>query len=413
MSYGRLRWVIVGLLAAATTMNYIDRQTLSILSPLLRKELHLSDADYANIVTAFLVPYTLMYALGGKLVDRVGARVGLTIGLAWWSVATMLTAFVRTPGQLGACRFLLGLGEPCVYPAGVKVCGEWFPERLRATATGIFSAGSSAGALIAPPLIALLTLQFGWQAAFLVPGVIGLFWLPLWWRIYRPIAVHPQVSDAERMALEPERDAAQSKPSYRALLGQRAVWGLLLARLLSDPVWYFYLFWLPDYLQRERGLSMAEIGMYGWVPFLFADLGSIGGGMISDALVRRGMDSRRARLVVLAMVGTVAPLGALAGVAPGVGMTIAITCLVAWLTQCWSTNTATLAADLVPGEATATVFGMMGTAGSLAGACFAQVLGQVIGHFGYPGAFALAACLHPLAAILLWRLTGMRKVNLT
>jgi ACS family hexuronate transporter-like MFS transporter len=194
------------------------------------------------------------------------------------------------------------------------------------------------------------------------------------------------------------------------LLRQRAVWGLLLARFLSDPVWYFYLFWLPDYMQRERGLSLAEVGFYGWIPFLFADLGSIGGGYLSDRLVRRGVEPARARLYVLAGVGLLAPLGAAAGVAPTLATTIGVTCLVAALTQCWSANTATLAADLAPNEATATVFGMMGTAGSLAGAGFAQLLGVVIGQFGYPAAFALAACMHPLAAVVLWKMVGKKRI---
>lgn len=410
MTYRGARWGIVALLCAATTINYIDRQTLSILSPLLRKELHLSDQDYANIVTAFLIPYTVMYSLGGRLLDGLGVRLGLTLSLAWWSVATMLTAFARSAFSLGAFRFLLGVGEPCVYPAGVKVCGEWFPARLRATATGIFSSGSSIGALAAPPLIAFLTLRFGWQASFLIPGALGLLWLPLWWWLYRPVREHAAVRGEDLKELDAPV-AKASGVSYRVLFRQRAVWGLLLARLLSDPVWYFYLFWLPDYMQRERGLSLAEVGIYGWIPFLFADLGSVGGGYLSDRLVRRGIEPARARLLVLAGVGCLAPLGALAGVAPTLATTIGVTCLVAALTQCWSANTATLAADLVPNAATATVFGMMGTAGSLAGAGFAQVLGLTIGQFGYPAAFALAACMHPLAAIVLWTLVGKRKVE--
>lgn len=411
MTYRRVRWGIVALLCTATTINYIDRQTLSILSPLLRRELSLSDRDYANIVTAFLIPYTIMYAFGGRLLDALGVRLGLTLSLAWWSLATMLTAFARSAFSLGLFRFLLGIGEPCVYPAGVKVCGEWFPSHLRATATGLFSAGSSIGAIIAPPLIAFLTLRFGWQYAFLIPGALGLLWLPFWWWLYRPVRQHPAVEPGDLALLSPPSPAS-SRIAYAVLLRQRAVWGLLLARFLSDPVWYFYLFWLPDYMQRERGLSLAEVGFYGWIPFLFADLGSIGGGFLSDRLVRRGIDAPRARLLVLAGVGLLAPLGAMAGVAPTLATTIGVTCLVAALTQCWSANTATLAADLVPNEATATVFGLMGTAGSLAGAGFAQVLGLVIAQLGYPAAFALAACLHPLAAIILWTMVGKRRIQI-
>lgn len=403
MKYSRVRWAIVALLGAATTINYIDRQTLSILSPLLRKELHLSETDYANVVTAFLIPYTLMYALGGRLMDSLGVRIGLTISLAWWSIATMLTGFARGALSLGVFRFLLGLGEPCVYPAGVKVCGEWFPSRLRATATGIFSSGSAVGAVLAPPMIAWLTIHFGWRLAFLIPGVLGFLWLPLWWWLYRPVARHPGVT----LEIASELGHAQ-EPSvrvrWRDLFRRRTIWGLVLPRMLSDPVWYFYIFWLPDYLQRERHLTLAEIGFYGWIPFLFADLGHVGGGSLSDLLVRRGLTPVRARMALLGGVGLLAPLGALAGIAPTASTAIAITCLVAFLSQCWSTNTAALAADLLPNSVTGTAFGLMGMAGSLAGAVFAQVLGYVIGRFGYSGAFALAALLHPAAAIILFSL---------
>ncbi|MBZ2184279.1 MAG: MFS transporter [Bryobacter sp.] len=387
MTYLSVRWGIAALLCAATTINYIDRQTLSILSPLLRKEFQLSEQDYANIVTAFLVPYTIMYALGGRLMDRFGVKLGLSLALGWWSTATMLTAFARSALSLGAFRFMLGIGEPCVYPAGVKVCGEWFPARTRGIATGIFSSGSTIGAIAAPPLTAWITLRFGWQYAFLIPGALGILWLPLWWMTYRPQsstnATEPGITD------------------WRNLIRQRRVWGLVLPRFFSDPVWYFYIFWLPDYLQRERQLSLAEIGFYGWIPFLFADVGHLGGGALSDFLIRRGMNPPRARLAILTAVGCLAPVGALAGVVPTAVTAIAVTCLVAMLTQAWSTNTASLCADLIPNESTATVFGLMGMAGSLAGAFFAQILGLVISTFGYPAAFVLAAMLHPIAALIL------------
>ncbi|MBL8213792.1 MAG: MFS transporter [Bryobacterales bacterium] len=380
-------WLIVALLGIATAINYIDRQTLSILSPQIRAEFHLSEQDYANIVTAFLVPYTLMYALGGRLMDAIGVRLGLSLALGWWSIATMLTAWARGPLSLAFFRFLLGLGEPCVFPAGVKVCGEWFPPHKRGIATGIFSSGSSLGAILAPPLIAAITLRFGWQYAFWIPGALGLLWLPLWWFTYRP---NPAAAATRQPAVP-----------WRLLLRERRVWGLILPRFFSDPVWYFYIFWLPDYLQRERHLSLAEIGFYGWIPFLFADLGHLLGGGFSDWLVRRGLKPQRARIIVLTSIGCIAPLGAIAGIVPTPAMAIGVTCLVAMLTQAWSTNTASLCADTIPNEQTASVFGLMGFAGSLAGAFFAQILGVVIQNFGYPAAFALAAMLHPTAAILL------------
>jgi ACS family hexuronate transporter-like MFS transporter len=388
MSAGWRRWTIAGLLFAATAVNYVDRQTLSVLSPLLRQELHMSDRDYANVVTAFLVPYTLMYALGGRLIDRIGVRFGAALALCWWSAATMLTAAARSAFSLGAFRFLLGIGEPAIYPAGVRACSEWFPRQERALATGLFSSGSAVGALMAPPLVALLTLHLGWRWAFLAPGLMGLLWLPLWFRAYRK---------------PPAVAAEQTPPSapWRQLLRQRRVWALVLPRLASDPAWYFYVFWLPDYLQRGRHLNLAEMAAFGWIPFLFADLGNVGGGAVSDWLIRRGVAPAGARKALLVATGCLAPLSALAGVVDSVVAAVGLICLATLLCQCWSTNIAALATDLLPASSTGTVVGMMGTVGSLGGILFTQLLGVVVGHLGYAPAFLMAACLHPVAAVVL------------
>lgn len=400
MSYRTARWVIVALLFFATTINYVDRQTLSVLSPTLRSELELSERDYANVVTAFLVPYTVMYSVAGRLIDVLGVRLGAALCLAWWSVATALTAAARGARSLAACRFLLGIGEPGIFPAGVKACAEWFPERERALPTGIFSSGSAVGAVLAPPLVALLTIQFGWRAAFLVPGAIGFLWLPLWLRIYRAPQEHPWIGCTDLAVLGSATNSPAHTP-WLVLAKMRNAWALILPRLASDPVWYFYIFWLPDYLQRERHLSLTQIAAFGWVPFLFADLGNIGGGALSDWLIRKGLRPARARLLALAGVGCLAPLGGLVGRVESVFLVIALASLAAFLCQCWSTNIATLAADVMPAAARASVVGMMGTAGSLGGVLFSQALGRVISRFGYRYAFLMAAGLHPVAAVTL------------
>lgn len=403
MGYRRLRWVIVGLLAVSTVLNYIDRQTLSILSTTLRRELRLSDSDYANAVTAFLLSYTVMYSLAGRFMDRIGLRIGIAACIAWWSVATMLTSLARGASSLALCRFLLGVGEPGIFPGGVKACGEWFPRGERALATGVFSSGSALGAVLAPPLIVWITLQFGWRYAFLLPGAVGLLWIPLWVYVYRSPNIHPGLSAEERSLLAAENETTPGRP-WLTMLKERVVWSLVLPRFVGDSVWYFYLFWLPDYLQRERNLSLAEVGFYGWIPFLFADLGNIGGGAASDFLVRRGWSPMKARGALLACVGLLSPLGAFVGLAPQTATAIAVTCLIACLTQVWSTNTATLSADLFPANERSTVMGMMGTAGALGGILFAQALGWTISSFGYGSAFLLAAVLHPLAVLLLFLL---------
>ncbi|MEO7652971.1 MAG: MFS transporter, partial [Bryobacteraceae bacterium] len=243
-------------------------------------------------------------------------------------------------------------------------------------------------AVLAPPIVAWITLRYGWRYAFLIPGAIGLLWIPLWLSAYRR---PPESLDEPKLAGRP----------WGALLRERKVWALVLPRVASDPVWYFYLFWLPYYLQRERGLSLAQIGIYGWIPFLFADFGNLGGGAFSDWLVRRGWPAPKARVALLVGVGCLAPFGALVGVMSTTAVAIAITCLVAFLTQCWSTNIYALAADLFPQEERGTVAGMMGTAGSLGGVLFSQVLGILIVTFGYPSAFAVAAVMHPVAATAL------------
>lgn len=399
--YTTVRWWIVGLLFLATVINYVDRQTLSILSATLRKELQLTDRDYANTVSAFLFSYLIMYTVSGRLIDRFGVRLGVGVCIVWWSVASMLTGLARGPLSLAFFRCMLGIGEPGIFPAGVKACGEWFPRQSRALATGIFSSGSAVGAVIAAPLVAWLTLHFGWRLAFVIPGVVGLLWLPLWLKVYRHPAKHPVVTAADLAQLELDAPGVPP-PRWRDVLVKRHVWGLVASRLFSDPVWYFYLFWLPDYLQRIRHLSLKEIGLYVWIPFLFADLGNVLGGIASDALIRRGWPAVRARVTVLASVALLAPFGALIGFMESTAAAIAVTCMITFLCQAWSTNIATLSADITDRKETGTVMGMMGSAGSAMGLVFAQILGFTIAAFGYSSAFVMAACLHPLALLTLF-----------
>ena len=399
--YTTVRWWIVALLFFATVINYVDRQTLSILSTTLRTELNLTDRDYANAVSAFLFSYLIMYTVSGRLIDRFGVRLGVTVCIVWWSIAAALTGLARGATSLAFFRLLLGIGEPGIFPAGVKACGEWFPKERRALATGIFSSGSAVGAIVAAPLIAWLTLTFGWRWAFVIPGVLGLLWLPFWLAIYRHPSRHPAVTAADLAQLDAGESNAP-RPSWREVLRQRPVWGLVLSRLASDPVWYFYLFWLPDYFQRIRHLSLAEIGLYGWIPFLFADLGCIVGGLASDRLIRRGWPAARARFAVLCAVALLAPFGACVGLMENTAAAIAVTCMITFLCQVWSTNIATLSADLTPRNATATVMGLMGTAGSTGGLVFAQLLGFTIATFGYSSAFGIAAVMHPIALATLF-----------
>jgi ACS family hexuronate transporter-like MFS transporter len=329
--------------------------------------------------------------------DRLGARIGLALSLSWWSIATALTSLARGALSLGALRALLGIAEPCVYPAGIKACAEFFKPSERAMAMGIFSSGSAIGAVLAPPLVAWCTLRYGWQAAFVIIGLLALCWLPVWLFIY------PGRSAVKSGASFQESGQATSNSAitWRTIAKQRVVWALVLPRLFSDPVWYFYLFWLPDYLQRVRHFDLQHIALYGWLPFLFADFGNVAGGAISDWLVRKGWSQARARLAVLVSIACISPVGAFVGWMPSVSGALIVVCIVTFLTQCWSTNIATLATDLLPFSIIGSVTGMMGSAGSVGGVLFAEAIGLIIGSWGYRVAFVSAACLYPLALIAL------------
>ncbi len=391
VSTNRIRWFILALLFLATTINYVDRQTLSILAPTIRAEFHLTEIGYSRVVSAFLLSYTVMYAVSGRIIDKIGVRLGMAASILWWSIATMATSLATGGLSLSWLRFALGVGEPGVYPAGLRAMAEWFPQRERAMAAGIFSSGSAVGALVAPPLIAFLALRFGWRYAFLLPGAIGLFWLPVWLLLYRT----PRATQsAKPQSTTPSR-------SWLSLVRDRKVLAVVLPRLASDPVWYFYLFWLPDYLQRSRHFTLADVGFYGWIPFLFADMGNVLGGVASDRLVRLGRPPAHARIIVLVAGACLGPLGAFVGLVNNVAVAIAITCLVAFLTQSWSTNIGTLALDTLPVSETSSVIGLMGTVGSLGGILFSQVLGVLVEHFGYSAAFIFSSALQPIAAVIL------------
>jgi len=395
MKPSQRRWLILALLVVASAVNNIQRQTVSVLAPTLREELHLSEHDYSNAVTAFLIPYMLMYVSSGRLVDVFGVRLVLAISYAWWSIAGMVTGLARSALSLEFCRFLLGIGEPCVFTAGVKACAEWFPPQQRAIANGGLSSGASIGSVLAPPLVAICALWFGWRYAFVLIGVVALIWLPVWLRTYRDC--------------KPSDATEKLRPTGLELLRRRQVWAVVLPRVTSDPIWYFCLFWIPDYLQRARHLNLFQIAAFGWIPFVFADIGNIAGGAASDWLVRRGVEPARARLWLLTAVGCISPVAALTGILTSLDAAIALVCLLLFLSQAWSANIATLASEILPMSEVATTVGMMGTAGGLGGILFAQAIGFLIPHYGYSIIFEIAACLLPVSVITLRSLLRLKK----
>jgi ACS family hexuronate transporter-like MFS transporter len=410
LTYRKLRWIIAGWLTLSTILNLVDRQTLSILAPLLRDKFHLSPQDYANIVSAFLISYAVMYTVGGRFVDWIGERVGMAACILWWSICAMLTSLAQGFWSLGIIRFLLGIGEPGNYPAALRATTRWFPKAERGLPIALFSSGSAVGNIIAPPMIAGLMLLWGWRAAFIIPGALGLVWLVVWLWIYRLPEHLPGISQEELAWIRNENSqgvasASASGPQrWGDLLKDRNVLALVLCRLVSDPVWYFYLFWIPEYLTRERGFSLAEIGLYAWIPFVAGAVGGMVGGRASDRLVHAGVSPARARTRVLYISAAIAPLGMLTGKVHTAAMAIALIAVMAFVVYSWFINTAALIPDLFSEKVVGSVLGLMGTAGSAGGVVFTFLVGFLLTHYSYTAVFLLAGSMHLLASLILWSL---------
>ena len=411
-----LRWWIVGLLFLVTVLNYVDRQTLSVLAPFLRGEFHMSNQDYAFIVSAFLVSYTVMQAVSGIIVDTVGTRWGFVLMFVWWTAATALHRWARGVRSLAAFRFLLGMGEAGNWPCAAKAIAEWFPARERAFAMGVFNAGSGTGALIAPPLIAYTTLHFGWRDTFLVVALGGSIWLLIWLALYRRPEEHKLIrpKELELIVNDPDHQLAVAGPKipWLQLLRYREVWGIILARWLTDPVWWFYVFWLPEYLKRERGFTLATIGLLAWVPFLTADIGCVVGGWTSDYCIRHGWSTDKARKLVLA-VSALLTIDALFVVQTKSSiLAIVLISVATFGVQSWGTLLLAIPADLFPSNVVASVSGLSGMGAGVGGVLFTMLTGYLLDHFSYRPVLALAAALHPVGfLVLLLAVPSIRQVQ--
>jgi ACS family hexuronate transporter-like MFS transporter len=414
LSYWKMRWVIAGWLTLSTILNLVDRQTLSILAPVLLDKFNLSQQDYAHIVSAFLISYAVMYSVGGRFVDWIGERIGMAACILWWSICTVLTGFAQGFWSLGIIRFLLGIGEPGNYPAALRATTRWFPKAERGLPIALFSSGSAVGNMLAPPMIAGLTLLWGWRAAFILPGALGFVWLAVWLWIYRLPEELPGISREELASIRNESSAvaacAGDKAAQRwiALLKDRNVLALVLARLVSDPVWYFYIFWIPEYLKRERGFSLAEIGLYAWIPFVAGALGGMVGGSASDRLARAGTQPPKARTRVLYISAAIAPLGMLTSKVHTAAMAIALIAVMAFVVYSWFINTAALIPDIFSEKVVGSVLGLMGTAGSVGGVVFTTLVGFLLTRYSYTPVFLLAGSMHLLASLILWSLLRER-----
>jgi ACS family hexuronate transporter-like MFS transporter len=413
MKIPHLRWYVAALLFLATVINYVDRQALSVVAPVLTKELGLTPVAYANVLQAFLWAYTVMYVISGIIVDKWGTRLGLGVFMVWWSVANMLHAFVTSAFQLGVFRFLLGVGESGNFMAATKASSEWFPAKERAFVNGLVNAGAAVGAIVSGPLIVWLYLTYGWRSTFVITGAIGLVWLVAWLYFYHLPHQHPRITSEELAIIEGGEKTAGPAPkiAWRDLLKLRQTWGLFLARFLSSPVWWFYLFWLPKYLVEQRGFTMQQMGMLVWLPYLFADLGSISGGLMSGYLIKHNREVLRARAMVMLPFAAVMPISLLIAFTPSTTVAIVVICIVAFSHMAWMTNLMTVTNDIYPRQIVGSVAGIAAFGNGLGGAVFTSLTGYLVQQFSYDAIFIIMGFLHP-AAFLMFRWLVRGPVNL-
>jgi ACS family hexuronate transporter-like MFS transporter len=416
-----LRWWIAGLLALATALNYLDRQSFPVVVGEVRKEIPISNEQYGHLTSAFLLAYAIMYAGGGRIMDWLGTRLGYAVMIVWWSAANCLTGTVSSVLGIGVCRFLLGMGEGGGFPGSGKAVAEWFPPKERAMAFGIFNTGSAVGAVIAPPLMAEITAALGWRWVFFITGSIGFAWAWIWLKLYQPPATNKYISAEERSYIETslsappansmgiaEAPAEAPRIPWLKLFTYRQVLGLMLAKFLTDSAWYFFIFWLPKYLGDVRQLNIKEIGYFAWIPFAFAGAGSLLGGGLSGVLMRRGVSLDRSRKIALGLSASLLPASLFIASSP-LNLAIVFYSLAMFAHQFWSANVQTLPADLFPSRIVGSVEGLLGSAGSFGGMLFGLLVGSLIGQHGYGPAFLIAGVLHPLAFLVI--LATVRKVE--
>jgi len=395
------RWLMISFAFWATVINYLDRQTLSVAAPVLREQFHMSNVEYSRVVFAFLLAYTLSNGISGLVIDRLGTKLGYALCMAWWSVAALLHGFATGGLSLGMFRFLLGIGEAGNWPAGVKVVTEWFPERERALASGIFNSGSAVGAILAPPIVALILLRYGWPSAFVAVGAVGLIWLALWLPAYR----------------KPHAAAAESEAPpipVRALVRTRFVLAFTFSKIFLDPVWYFYIFWFPEYLKRARGFDMAAIGKYSWIPFAVAGAGNFLGGGLSGWLLRRGATVTVARKSAVTFFAALMTSAIGAVLVQQAWLAIALVSI-AMLGYTGSlANMLALPGDVFPKSTVASVYGLASMGSGFGGMLFTLITGWAVDHYSYTPVFIGFGLLPLICAAILWLLVGeLRPIRVT
>ena len=424
---GSYRWVICLLLFLAATINYIDRQVIGLLKPTLQQQYGWSEIDYADIVFSFQLAYAIGLLLAGRFIDRVGTRVGFTIAVLVWSIAAMAHAEAATYGPAAAAllgmfglayapsvagfiaaRFALGIGEAGNFPAAIRAVAEWFPIKERAFATGLFNSGTNIGAVVAPLLVPWITVTYGWYWAFIATGAIGFAWIALWLPLFGQPERHPRVSAAELAHIRSEPSPPAVRVPLRTILPHRQTWAFAIGKFLTDPNWWLYLFWVPDFLNRNHGLNLLAVGPPLVAIYLIADVGSIGGGWLSSALLKRGWSVNAARkTAMLVSACAVIPI-VFASMATSLWVAVGLVALAAAAHQGWSANIFTLASDMFPRHAVGTVVGFGGMAGAFGGMLIAKLTGYLLETTGsYLPVFLIAGTAY-LTALLIIHLLAPR-----
>ena len=414
---GHRRWIICALLFFAATINYVDRQVIGLLKPTLQAQFGWSEIDYADILFAFQLAYAVGLLVAGRLMDRLGARTGFALAIVVWSLAAMAHAEAEAIGRIAGpmlaiaglaytasvagfivARFALGIGEAGNFPAAIKVVAEWFPKRERALATGLFNSGTNVGAIVTPLVVPWITIAFGWYWAFVATGALGFIWLVWWWVGYRSPDRHPRLSPGELAYIRSDPAEPVVRVSWRVLLHHREMWAFAIGKFLTDPIWWLYLFWVPDFLNRNHGLDLQSVGPPLVMIYLMADVGSIGGGWLSSSLMKRGATLNRARkLAMLTCALAVLPIAFAAG-ARELWLAVAIVSLAAAAHQGWSANLFTLASDTFPRHAVGSVVGLGGMAGAVGGMLIAKLTGYILQMTGsYLPVFLIAASAYLVA----------------
>jgi ACS family hexuronate transporter-like MFS transporter len=400
--YGHYRWIICALLFFATTINYVDRAVLGVLAPTLRTEIGWTDQEYGYISAAFTLAYAIGFIFAGWFIDRVGTRIGYSIYLTLWSFAAALHAFARSAFGFGVARFGLGIGESGNFPAAIKTVAEWFPRKERALATGIFNAGSNVGAILAPLMVPWIALTWGWRAAFIITGLMGLIWIAFWLPVYRRPSEHPKLTKKELDHIESDPPDPPAKIPWLKLIPLRQTWAFAIGKFLTDAIWWFYLFWFPLFMNDRFGVDLRTIGLPMITVYLLADVGSVGGGWLSSALLKRNWTVNAARKTAMLVCALLILPVSIAPHVEGQWVAVFLIGVAAAAHQGFSANIFTTTSDMFPRKAVGSVVGIGGFMGAMGGFFMNIGAGWLRQNTGsYEIMFGIAAGVYLLALLIM------------